>query len=199
MPILDREGRLVAILANDESWPEQSREGAEALEEARGPCKIPAKGGRHRRRQFVALRCGVSHGGGQKVPGNPKNISPNDEVVANLNQKEPFQRISGFATSVLATWMLELHAHYADTLKTLHNHDLTLKCIFPTSVFFATTYNPLDPKKGGHLILWDCGLVVEFPPGSTILIPSRIPTSWLAATSIDTHSCNIRWGGIFAG
>jgi hypothetical protein len=31
-----------------------------------------------------------------------------------------------------------------------------------------------DPKKGGHLILWDCKLVVEFPPGSTVLIPSAI-------------------------
>jgi hypothetical protein len=102
MPILDREGRLVAILAGrptDESWPEMTRQGAEELEEARGRCHIPAKSRRHRRGQFVALRCGVSHGGGQKVPGNLKNNSPNDEVVAELNQKEPFRRMSGFATS----------------------------------------------------------------------------------------------------
>lgn len=31
-----------------------------------------------------------------------------------------------------------------------------------------------DPKKGGHLVLWDFGLVVEFPPGSTVLIPSAL-------------------------
>jgi hypothetical protein len=29
-----------------------------------------------------------------------------------------------------------------------------------------------DPCRGGHLILWDLKLVIEFPPGSTILIPS---------------------------
>lgn len=29
-----------------------------------------------------------------------------------------------------------------------------------------------DPKKGGHLILWDWKLVIEFPPGCTIIIPS---------------------------
>lgn len=29
-----------------------------------------------------------------------------------------------------------------------------------------------DYTKGGHLVLWDCKLVLEFPPGSTILIPS---------------------------
>jgi hypothetical protein len=28
-----------------------------------------------------------------------------------------------------------------------------------------------DPKKGGHLILLQLGLIVEFPPGSTVLIP----------------------------
>jgi hypothetical protein len=31
-----------------------------------------------------------------------------------------------------------------------------------------------DPKCGGHLVLWDLGLIVEFPPGSTTLIPSAI-------------------------
>lgn len=31
-----------------------------------------------------------------------------------------------------------------------------------------------DPDLGGHLILWDLKLVIRFPPGSTILIPSAI-------------------------
>ncbi|KDR66326.1 hypothetical protein GALMADRAFT_259368 [Galerina marginata CBS 339.88] len=35
-----------------------------------------------------------------------------------------------------------------------------------------TALGEFDYKKGGHLILWDLGLVIEFPPGSTILIPS---------------------------
>ena len=29
-----------------------------------------------------------------------------------------------------------------------------------------------DYTKGGHLVLWDLKLVIEFPPGATILIPS---------------------------
>lgn len=102
MPILDREGRLVAILAgcpNDDSWPDLSRQAAEMLERARRTCKIPAKAGHHRRGHFTALRCGVSHGGGQTLPGNLQNDFPNDEVLAQLNQKPPFIRLSGFATS----------------------------------------------------------------------------------------------------
>src|SRR5882762_4619472 len=35
-----------------------------------------------------------------------------------------------------------------------------------------TALGPFDPTQGGHLVLWDLQLVIEFPPGSTILIPS---------------------------
>ncbi|KAJ7806508.1 hypothetical protein B0H13DRAFT_1929590 [Mycena leptocephala] len=31
-----------------------------------------------------------------------------------------------------------------------------------------------NPDRGGHLILWDLKLIIRFPPGSTILIPSAI-------------------------
>ena len=37
------------------------------------------------------------------------------------------------------------------------------------AIFACGSY---DPSKGGHLILFDLGLVIEFPPGSTILVPS---------------------------
>ncbi|KAI0696222.1 hypothetical protein C8T65DRAFT_710654 [Cerioporus squamosus] len=31
-----------------------------------------------------------------------------------------------------------------------------------------------DPKKGGHMVLWELKLVIEFPPGSVMYIPSAI-------------------------
>ncbi|KAJ7620521.1 hypothetical protein DFH06DRAFT_1010638, partial [Mycena polygramma] len=31
-----------------------------------------------------------------------------------------------------------------------------------------------DPNLGGHLILWDLNLVIRFPPGSSIFIPSAL-------------------------
>lgn len=37
-----------------------------------------------------------------------------------------------------------------------------------------TTLGPFDPKKGGHLVLWELQLVIEFPPGSTFMIPSAV-------------------------
>jgi len=31
-----------------------------------------------------------------------------------------------------------------------------------------------NPRLGGHIVLFDLGLVIEFPPGSTVLIPSGV-------------------------
>lgn len=36
----------------------------------------------------------------------------------------------------------------------------------------VTAFGRFNPKLGGHLILWDMKLVIQFPPGATILIPS---------------------------
>jgi hypothetical protein len=33
---------------------------------------------------------------------------------------------------------------------------------------------PFDPTKGGHIVLWDLNMIIEFPAGAHILIPSAI-------------------------
>lgn len=40
----------------------------------------------------------------------------------------------------------------------------------------VTALGDFDHTLGGHLILWDSKLIIEFPPGSTILIPSAVFT-----------------------
>lgn len=37
-----------------------------------------------------------------------------------------------------------------------------------------TALGNFNPASGGHLILWDLGLYIRFPPGSTILLPSAL-------------------------
>lgn len=37
-----------------------------------------------------------------------------------------------------------------------------------------TPIGHFNAQKGGHLILWDLGLVIDFPAGSTALIPSAL-------------------------
>lgn len=36
----------------------------------------------------------------------------------------------------------------------------------------VTSAGPYNYKKGGHLVLYDLGLIVEFPPGWTAILPS---------------------------
>lgn len=101
----------------------------------------------------------------------------------------------------MATWAPNLYVYYVEHLGALHAHYPGLRHIFTSSIFSASTYNlgprtvccrhtdfanlpfgwcsvtalgSFDPKKGGHLMLWECGLVIEFPPGATILLPSAI-------------------------
>lgn len=44
----------------------------------------------------------------------------------------------------------------------------------PSGWCALTPLGDFDYKKGGHLLLWDLKLIVEFPPGSLILLPSAV-------------------------
>ncbi len=91
--------------------------------------------------------------------------------------------------------------HYCDTLCTILEHDKTLTPNFTNNVFAAATFN-LGPNvttarhtdhmnyvsgwcaiiplgdfnyhRGGLLVLWDLKLVIEFPPGTLIFLPSAL-------------------------
>lgn len=91
-------------------------------------------------------------------------------------------------------WAPRLHGYYID-----YNKRLGLNRPFPKSVFSCASFNfgksvwtfkhrdvrnlpfgwcgvesmgLFDATKGGHLVLWDVKLVIEFPAGALILLPS---------------------------
>jgi hypothetical protein len=94
-----------------------------------------------------------------------------------------------------------MHEFYEMKMEELIQWDSTLKRNFPRTAFAAASFN-LGPKtvcyphrdwanvswgqcavtalgeydadQGGHLVCWDLGLVIRFPPGSTIFIPSAL-------------------------
>lgn len=37
-----------------------------------------------------------------------------------------------------------------------------------------TPFGPFNYRRGGHMVLWDLGIAIEFPPGTTIYIPSAL-------------------------
>jgi hypothetical protein len=95
----------------------------------------------------------------------------------------------------------KIYDYYKTVLGALFSSDQSLKWNFRNSIFPCVTINfgprtvcyphidfanlawgwcaitslgRFNPDLGGHLVLWDLNLVVRFPPGSTILIPSAL-------------------------
>ncbi|PPQ76067.1 hypothetical protein CVT26_004586 [Gymnopilus dilepis] len=156
----------------------------------------------HRRGIFSAIPSGVSFGGGQTRPGNLSHPPKKQAIINELLSNEDVQRVAGFQSSCLGFYFPKVYEDYACNLYPLYEAHPHLQTNFPDiSIYPACTFNlgPLtatlehtdaanvpyglcaitafgdfDPEKGGHLILFDLKLVIEFPPGSTILIPSSI-------------------------
>src|SRR5882672_10818714 len=101
----------------------------------------------------------------------------------------------------MKTWSPGLYKHYVDCMCALKTKYPDLNFPHEESIFSAATYNlgpqtvtlphldlknlafgwcaitalgNFDYRQSGHLVLWDLNLVIQFPPGSTILIPSAI-------------------------
>ncbi|KAJ3926015.1 MAG: hypothetical protein NXY57DRAFT_906316, partial [Lentinula lateritia] len=132
------------------------------------------------------------------------NIIHNEKnalVLDKLFKSKPFQRLSGFATGVFKAWAPRLYEYCADHFERLLASDCSLVQIFKNSVLPVAAFN-FGPRtvclphidfgnlafnlcwiwalgwfnwrKGGHLILWDFRLVIEFPPGTLAAIPSGV-------------------------
>ncbi|KAL1750519.1 hypothetical protein FB107DRAFT_294543 [Schizophyllum commune] len=163
--------------------------------------RFPKDASDHRRGQFGAQANGPSHGGGQTEPGNLVHNATFDAVLAYLIALPAMVRIAHFASDAFANWAPRLFAYYNDTMKKLFDSDHSLRRNFPRSVWACITINfgprtvtfkhrdfgnlsfgwcaitalgDFNPDRGGDLVLWECKLIIRFPPGSTVLIPSAI-------------------------
>ncbi|KIM78406.1 hypothetical protein PILCRDRAFT_75550, partial [Piloderma croceum F 1598] len=124
----------------------------------------------------------------------------NTMILYSLLSNIAFIRIAGFALATfLPPGPPHLYAYYFNHLGPLFKMYPHLKRNFLNSIFTCATFNfglntccfdhvnsgnlpfgwcaiaalsRFDPTLGGHLVLWGLRLVIEFPPGSTILIPS---------------------------
>ncbi|KAG6905921.1 hypothetical protein DXG01_016923 [Tephrocybe rancida] len=229
-PLVDHKGQIIGHLVghpDNPDWPLVHKEAAELLE-AHHHTILRSKGSKkHQQGKFPAIPYGVTHGGGRTVPGNCPHSPEISAALKTLNTSPFFQRIACFASAVFATWAPRLYAYYCDCLGALFAHDLSLSQNFLGSMFAATTYNfgpctttflhtdaanlhfgwcavtalwNFNPKRGGHLVLWDCGVIIEFPAGSTILIPSAVIAHMnVAIGKGETHYLYTQYsaGGLF--
>ncbi|THU90572.1 hypothetical protein K435DRAFT_613407, partial [Dendrothele bispora CBS 962.96] len=204
-PILDKHGRVVAVLAGrprSSDWDALVKGGAEEIARAREELTFTRKQTEHSRGDFPAVTVGVAHGGGRREPGNVRQSNPAAlAVLTTLLAMHFFQSLAGFANCIFKAYSFRTYQYYSKCLDEIYSWKPDLRCHFERSVFGTCTVNfgprtasrphrdganlafgwcaitalgNFDPNKGGHLILWDLGLVIRFPPGSTILIPSAL-------------------------
>ncbi|KAF7799733.1 hypothetical protein EIP86_010975 [Pleurotus ostreatoroseus] len=138
---------------------------------------------------------------GLEEPGFLKHTPHNQHVLDNYFANPHVQRALGFGSSAFAYIAPDMFAYYRDTMKALHSNNPKLRRFYKGTIFPVVTVNfgpqaisvkhkdhnnladglcwilangDYDPTRGGHLVLWELGLVIEFPPGSSVLIPSAV-------------------------
>ncbi|KAK7038933.1 hypothetical protein VNI00_010324 [Paramarasmius palmivorus] len=161
-----------------------------------GPHALAARRGR-----FRHLSHGISFGNGQKVPKILRQDPKNQPILDEIRSDRMFQRLAGWMSIGFLTWAPKLFLYYVQVLGSLVVQYPHLHRPFPNSIFSAFTLNfgpttvcfphrdfknlafgwcaitalgDYDWTQGGHLVLWDLKLLIEFPPGTTIYIPSAI-------------------------
>ncbi|KAJ6555623.1 hypothetical protein DFH09DRAFT_1318031 [Mycena vulgaris] len=220
---------LLGGMPRDAGWKDVANGAAALLMERLPRIRLTEERLQHRRAQesFPAIARGWSHGGGQTEPGELCNNVANTRLTNELLAHEYFRRISGFANLLFLLWAPVLFTFYKVQMALLAGWKCSMRCNFPGSVFAACTFNfgpravcaphldfanlswgwcaitalgDYDPDRGGHLILWDLRLVIRFPPGSTILIPSALIQHSNVPIHAHEHRCSfVRYtaGGLF--
>ncbi|KAH9885130.1 hypothetical protein C8Q73DRAFT_652558 [Cubamyces lactineus] len=203
-PILDRQDRVFAVLGGrprGDNWSTVNPSMQRIFQECKTAYSANSQQTNHRRGDFTAINVGISYGGGQKQVSNLSHSAPNRAVLNSMLQLQPVCRIANFGNSLLQLFAPRMHGHYGSTLNALCAQHSHLNRNFAKSVFCCATFNlgphtvtkvhtdhlnlpcgwcsitalgDFDEKQGGHLVLWDLRMLIEFPAGSTILIPSAI-------------------------
>ncbi|KAJ3827756.1 hypothetical protein F5880DRAFT_1451473, partial [Lentinula raphanica] len=203
IPIADSVGLVMALVVYpaDESIKKAAKEGADLLHNLRPEASFTFKQKHHRRGKFPQISAGIAHGGGRTKPANIVQNSNNAAVVNQLVTSSAFQKLSGFTTGVLKAWEPRLYNYNSKHFEQLLASDQTLTRLFANSVLPVSAWN-FGPRtvclphidfgnlpfnlcwiwslgdfnwtQGGHLILWDLKIVIEFPPGSLVGIPSGV-------------------------
>ncbi|KAJ7664161.1 hypothetical protein B0H17DRAFT_1211427 [Mycena rosella] len=154
-PIVDSIGTVCGVFGDrppDADFMEKIHDPAvEAMEEARANCSVSEEQGSNRSPQVF--------------PGALVNGVINTAVLVALLSNIAFIRYAGFATGLLATWALNLFDFYVDCMRVFYKHYPHLHRPFNLGPWTCA----LGHRDYTNL---DCKLIIEFPPGTTILILS---------------------------
>ncbi|KAG6826235.1 hypothetical protein H0H92_000619 [Tricholoma furcatifolium] len=229
VPLQCKEGRVFAVLVGQPDCPGYAAActGAyDAIAQEAGKERFNDNETHHKRGDFPAVNVGVTMGPGSHRPSNVQS-GAHSAMLRRLLANRDIIRLANFTDAAFNLWAPNVHKKYRDHLDPLFQHHRDLRRIFPRSVYTAAAFNfgpnvytkahhdvmniPIglcaiqalgrfDPTRGGHIVLPELGLVIEFPPGALILIPSatlthlNIPVGEQESRASFTQYCA---GGLF--
>ncbi|KAJ7445564.1 hypothetical protein B0H11DRAFT_1746769 [Mycena galericulata] len=200
-PIVDANGRIVAVLAGQPDHPGYKAATAaafEAIRDAGREANFPAVMRKHRRGLFAAITVGLYYGQGHTFPSWLDNAEYN-ALAEKLLANSSIAQLAGFADAAFGIWGSRLYQYYRQHDAQLRNKFPHLRRPFSRSIFTCCAFNfgpnvwtfkhrdvlnlafgwcavqalgRFNHKTGGHLVLHDLKLIVEFPAGALILLPS---------------------------
>ncbi|TEB19511.1 hypothetical protein FA13DRAFT_1605900, partial [Coprinellus micaceus] len=162
---------------------------------------FPSSFYRHRRGSFLAIPVGVSMGGGQTVCNLVHTVYARRRIAQAILRNNAMCRLAGFQSSAFAFLAPKMYQRYSADLGALFMHHNNLVWNFSNSIFPASSFNcgpesislphfdfnswacglcaltpvgNFDWRRGGHLVLHTLKIVMEFPPGTTAVIPSAV-------------------------
>lgn len=126
-----------------------------------------------------------------------------------------FVAISDRNIGAFAQYCPLLYKYYRDTMRALFSHELHLDRVGESTVYPAIIFDfgpditlahrhfnglaqgmcsilaggNYDYKLGGHLVLWDLALVIQFPPGSCVILSSMIDFNTVRVHFGETRTC----------
>ncbi|KAJ3816892.1 hypothetical protein F5880DRAFT_1461459, partial [Lentinula raphanica] len=151
-----------------------------------------------RRGKFASASRGWSYGKGQPKP--MRLGGERQDLMEELIAHKCVQRVAAYQSATFGLWFPKAYGEYQRRNNQLKEKIPEFDGNIEGSVFNCCTANfgpdtwtyihrdtrnapgacaitaggPFDPAKGGQLIIWDLRLVFDFPPGSTILLPSAL-------------------------
>ncbi|KIP02061.1 hypothetical protein PHLGIDRAFT_52988, partial [Phlebiopsis gigantea 11061_1 CR5-6] len=200
MVLTSKDNEIFAALpgrpVNDPTWDATTKGVVAAMQHAEMRLRFSKK--RDRRGPFKTIASGVSYGGGQKRPGNLKLSKHNQKIMDKLYNDPHMKRLIRWGNAMIASYFPLIYREYVANMTKLHQQQPYLRHIRPDTVFPAASANfggvvcqehadfgnkangicpiwcggSFDYRKGGHLVLRQLKLVIQFPPGSLICIPS---------------------------
>ncbi|KAG6809367.1 hypothetical protein H0H92_000528 [Tricholoma furcatifolium] len=205
-PLISSTGQVFAVLAgrvrDDDTWLPACLRAFDAMRDEGNKADFSFRETHHCRGDFPAINVGVTMGHGATYPTN-LSTGPHTEMMSRLLANPDIIRIANFMDSTFNLWSPKLCKSYSEHLDPLFEELTYLwrifdKCVFPTAAFnfggnvFTKMHRDcmnaavgwcgiialgtFNPTESGHMVFPDLKLVVEYPPGSVIFIPSATLT-----------------------